>query len=327
MKNLPFPDHFNFTNTPTPFLKVPSRSLPEGYNLLLKRDDMTGVELSGNKVRKLDFLLKDAVNQQATEVITCGGVQSNHCRSTAFAARQIGLKTTLVLKGEEPQSSTGNYFLGQISGAETRFITEEAYKNVDDLMVQIAGRKKGKTYIIPEGGSNEVGSWGYAKAFFEIEKQLEEAQTPCDTIVVATGSGGTHAGLLAGKLLSGSQIDIVSLNVCDNAAFFEDKIDAILRAMQKRYGVLPSWHKNDIRIIDGFVGPGYGQTSGIEEELIIKYAREIGVVFDPVYGIKAFGGMMQQMEQGKIPGKNILFIHTGGVFGVFPFADRIGKLL
>lgn len=320
MDSINYPNHFNFSYLPTPLISLKTISDQfKSYELLLKRDDLTGMELSGNKIRKLDFLLKEAVEQGATRVITCGGLQSNHCRATAFAARKIGLKSTLVLRGSEPETVTGNYLLDILSGAEIRFVTAEEYKNADALMKGYAAGSDENVYVIPEGGSNETGAWGYVKCFYEILNQLSSNDVKCDTIVVASGSGGTHAGLLAGKLLSGSEINIVSINVCDDELYFVNKIDSILNRFKEKYNTDIQWSTSDIKIIDGFVGDGYGITSGIEEKLIVNLMKDEGIIMEPVYTAKAFRGMIESMKKEKLAGKNIIFIHTGGIFGIFPY--------
>ncbi len=314
-----YPEHFQQAYLPTPI--VPFQKYfnfhPEG-NIWLKRDDLTGIELSGNKVRKLDFLLKDAQEKGARRVITCGGLQSNHCRSTAFYATQLGFKTTLVLRGSVPEHAEGNYFLNRILGVDIRLVTAEEYKEADKIMAELAAQSAEPAYIIPEGGSNEVGAWGYIKAFDELMSQKPDT----DTIVVATGSGGTHTGLLLGKLLSGSDVDIVSVNVCDDADFFVRKIDATMHAFCERYQKKLNWTTEDIKVIDGFVGEGYGMISSRETEVIRRLARTEGIVIDPVYGAKALAGFEDHLKQGWFKGKEIVFIHTGGIFGVFPYADH-----
>jgi len=313
-----FPDHFQQAHLPTPIIPFCNFFKELGtYTVLLKRDDFTGVELSGNKVRKLDFLLKDAQRLGATRVITCGGLQSNHCRSTAFYASQLGLKTTLVLRGQVPAQTTGNLFLNQLLGVDIHYISAGEYESVNAIMENIAQQSPEKCYIIPEGGSNEIGAWGYIKAFYEIIEQDRHIET----IVVATGSGGTHAGLLLGKLLSKSPLNVLSVNVCDDAGFFQDKIDSIMREFCQRYEKHLKWQKSDIRIIDGFVGAGYGEIGPREVETIKRLAQQEGIVIDPVYGAKALAGFEHYLKNKQIPGEKILFIHTGGIFGVFPYAD------
>ncbi len=316
-----FPDHFQQANLPTPIIPFSRffKELPE-YNIFMKRDDLTGVELSGNKVRKLDFLFMDAKEQGADHVITCGGIQSNHCRATAFYASKLGLKCTLVLRGVKESSSTGNLFLNQVLGTDIQYITPETYKQVDAYMAEISEKHQGKSYIIPEGGSNEVGAWGYVKAFYEIMEQDDQI----DTIVVATGSGGTHAGLLLGKLLAKSPVNIISVNVCDDENYFKTKIDKIMQHFVERYGHKLSWQSSDIQIVDGFVGSGYAQMGPVEADIIKRIARTEGIVVDPVYTSKALAGLEQQLKKGRIPGKNVLFIHTGGIFGIFAYTQKFG---
>ncbi len=316
--------HLNKTITPTPitaihhFFKDLSR-----YRVWLKRDDLTGLELSGNKVRKLDFLLAEARAEDAERIITCGGVHSNHCRSTAFYATQLGLKTTLVLRGTEPKIKTGNYLLNEVLDADIHLISAREYEKVDEVMAEIREAASEKAYIIPEGGSNEIGAWGYVKAFMEISEQISVHNLPIDTIAVATGSGGTHAGLLLGKLLSKSPLNVVSVNVCDDADFFVRKIGTIIERFCRRYNYHLNWQDTDIHIIDGFVGEGYGLIGPTETDLIRRFARSEGIIIDPVYGAKAMRGLEVHLKQGTFPGENILFIHTGGIFGLFSYHEQL----
>lgn len=314
-----YPAHFEFSNLPTPISPITRFFKTDRYNVWLKRDDMTGVELSGNKIRKLDFLIKDAVERGAERIVTCGGLQSNHCRATAFVCAQAGLKCTLVLRGEKPEILTGNYLLDRVVNADIELIDKETYKDVDTLMQRLADQSSEQCYIVPEGGSNEVGAWGYAKCFAEIQAQNERMDINIDTVIVGTGSGGTHAGLLAGKVIAGSDIEVLSVNVCDDAEYFEQKISRIIKNFEKRYQQTIDLDKNPVKIIDGYVGDGYGIISKEVIELISEFARMEGIVIDPVYGAKAMLGMKSLIESESLPGRNILFIHTGGIFGTFPF--------
>ncbi len=313
------PAHSELSRLPTPVIPFEHffGSLKK-YKLWLKRDDLTGLELSGNKVRKLDFLMNEARLAGAERIITCGGLQSNHCRSAAFFAKQCGMKSTLVLRGQEPEIPTGNYLLNHLLGIDIHFVDQEAYRHADQVMQRIAQNAGEKCYIIPEGGSNEVGAWGYVKCFQEITGQSQAMNVKWDTIVTATGSGGTHAGLLLGKLLLKSDVNIITVNVCDDAGFFKDKIDAIMRRFCERYNLELNWTEEDIQIIDGYVGEGYGLIGRRETEVIRRMAETEGIIIDPVYGAKALAGLDDQLQQGQIPGEKILFIHTGGIFGLFP---------
>jgi len=322
MFEISYPDHLSFARRQTPVHYLKNRSDQHGsYHLWMKRDDLTGVELSGNKVRKLDFLLQEAISQDCTYVITCGGLQSNHCRATAFMAARLGLKCRLFLRGTRPEQPTGNYFLDLLSGAEIEFVTPEAYQDIDRIMLEEASRKA-NVYVVPEGGSNATGAWGYIRCFEEIVYQSRKQKLAFDTVVVATGSGGTHAGLLIGKILMASDIDIFSVNVCDNAGYFREKIMRIIDEFSQKYAISLHLADNEINIIDGHVGAGYGLIGPEEINLIKSFAREEGIILDPVYGAKAFRGLEASIARQELPGKNILFIHTGGIFGIFPVADQ-----
>jgi D-cysteine desulfhydrase len=319
---LPIPKSLNFTLPRTPIIEIRSHN---NTRLWLKRDDLTGIELSGNKIRKLDFLLQEAIEKNVQGIITCGGLQSNHCRAAAYAAARLGLETNLFLRGEPENQPTGNYFLNLLVGATIQYVTHEEYLLIDSLMGEKSREmaKKGKNfYIIPEGGSNEIGAWGYIKCFDEITEQLTIGNISIDAIAVPTGSGGTHAGLYLGKLLNKSDIDIISINVCDDAEFFRDKIYGIMKKFEQKYDQHFDIEKKNILIYDGFTGNGYGKIGDREVEVIKRFIQREGIVLDPVYTAKAYLGLEQLIEQGRLDYQNILFIHTGGIFGIFPFARQ-----
>ncbi len=321
-----YPDSLSFARrmTPIQYLKNISGQISP-YNLWMKRDDFTGLELSGNKVRKLDFLIKEAVDNGSTYIFTCGGLQSNHCRATAFMAAKLGLKCRLFLRGKKPDRLDGNYFLNLLAGAEIEIVTPEEYQQIDHFMSEEATRlndKGERVYVVPEGGSNATGVWGYIRCFEEIVQQLKKEKLNIDVVAVATGSGGTHAGLLVGKILLASHIEVLSVNVCDDAQFFEQKIMRIIDDFSRKYAIDILLEPEEIRIIDGFVGAGYAMIGKEEVALIKRVGREEGIVLDPVYTVKAFRGLLSALTQQKLAGKNILFIHTGGIFGIFPLADQ-----
>lgn len=315
-----FPESLGYTHLMTPIESIGVRG---EYKLWLKRDDLTGIELSGNKIRKLDYLAMDAVKQGAHGLMTCGGLQSNHCRATAFLGAKLGMKTILYLRGSAEVNPTGNYFLNLLAGARINFVTPEEYKEIDDIMQKKSEELKANgqnIYVIPEGGSNETGAWGYCQCFTEITEQLSKYEIPIDVIAVATGSGGTHAGLLIGKYLSNSPIDIISINVCDDALFFKNKILNIIENFADKNNLKLPCNKEDIHIHDGYVGDGYGLIGKAEIDMIKRFAREKGIVLDPVYTAKAYLGLESLMSKNILPYKNILFIHTGGIFGIFPLS-------
>ena len=294
----------------------------EGPEIFVKRDDLTGITLTGNKIRKLEFLLAEAQRQKADVVITCGGAQSNHARTTAIACAQLGLRSHLVLKSEGSAALDGNLFLDRLVDAEITFVDNAQYETVDDFMAELAEQyhEKGiKAFVIPEGGSNELGALGYAVAMEEIAQQLADMKLHIDVLVIAVGSGGTYAGLLLGKHFLGLKTEIWGINICDDAVYFEKRIKGILRNAKKKYNLPESIESEAIQIIDGYVGKGYGLSRQEEIEAIKHVARLEGLILDPVYTGKAMYGVKDLIAQGKLQKKQkILFLHSGGIFGLFP---------
>ncbi len=318
-----FPHRIPLAQLPTPIekLEVLTKSL-EGPQIYLKRDDYTGVGLTGNKVRKLEFLLAQAIADGCDHVITCGGYQSNHARTTAVAAAKLGLKCHLVLRDGPTVPLEGNLFLSRLFGAEIEYVTPEQYMQVDEIINGVAldiESDGGKAFSIPEGGSNEIGVMGYVKAAEEIVQQLGNMDLPIHHIVVPVGSGGTYAGLLLGKYIFDLPGQVHGINVCDDKAFFVHKTQSILEKANKRYGLGLKVSKIELSIIDGYVGKGYGLSSQSEIDIIKEVARKEGVILDPVYTGKAMLGLVDQVRKGAFKkDENVLFIHTGGVFGLFP---------
>ena len=292
------------------------------YDIWIKRDDLTGLELSGNKVRKLEYIFADVESKQSNHIITCGGIQSNHCRTTAFLASKMSYDCTLFLKGLIPDIKTGNYLMNSLLNIKIKNVTNDEYNSIDTIMHTYAKEMGNNAYVIPEGGSNEIGVWGYVECFFEILKQIADQNINIDTILVPTGSGGTHAGLLLGKLLANSNIEIMSINVCDSSDFFVNKISDIMNRFSARYNLSLNFEKEEIKIIDGFVGEGYGLVTEREIDIIKRFAQTEAIIIDPVYTAKAMIGLEELIKKESIPGKNILFIHTGGIFGLFAISEK-----
>jgi D-cysteine desulfhydrase len=318
-----FPDSIKLAQTPTPIAKLDQISKAfEGPGIYIKRDDYTGVATTGNKIRKLEFLLAEARSQNCDYVITCGGLQSNHARATAVAAAKIGIKSHLVLRNGVSKDLDANPLLSRLVGAEMEYITTEEYQHVGEVMNRVAEnlRREGHhPYIIPEGGSNDLGALGYVKAAEEIARQLKALKLKIHHIVVPVGSGGTYAGLLLGKFIFDLPAQVYGINVCDNESYFVDKIHGILKSATKRFQLDISISKSEIQIIDGYVGKGYGLSRQEEIDIIKRVAQTEGVILDPVYTGKTFYGLYDQIRAGKFKaGENVLFIHTGGIFGLFP---------
>ncbi len=321
-----YTDRLCFAHLPTPIQPMKRlTSAFEGAKIWMKRDDYTGIGVSGNKIRKLEFLLAEAQKKQTDVVITCGGIQSNHARATAVAAAKLGMKSHLVLNGSRTVARDGNLMIDLLMDAEITYVTPEEYADNLNIMAGIAHdyRRQGKTaYVIPEGGSNALGAWGYVAALDETMQQLQETDLRIDLMICAVGSGGTYAGLQIGATLLDVNFEIWGVNVCDDAPFFTKVVDQIASEFKKRYYPDLDWQHNRIKIIDGFVGKGYGLSSQEEIDVIKQLARLEGVLVDPVYTGKALFALKSLIHRGDIAiDKKVLFWHTGGVFSLFPKRD------
>jgi len=317
---------------PTPVEPSPRLGASAGLDLLYKRDDLTGLELSGNKARKLELLVAEAEAAGADTLVTCGGIQSNHCRATAYAAAKRGLSAVLLLRVPDPArppAPEANALLARLAGAELRFVSHEEYRRRTELMAAVARELEAagrRPYVIPEGGSNAVGSLAYALAMAELRDQLPPAWRSGDlTIAYAVGSGGTGAGIEIGlRLLGWAGAKAVGFAVCNDARYFREAIGAICADAHRRWPAIPEIRADEVRVDDGFVGPGYAETTAEGLELIRRAAREDGVILDPVYTGKAMLGVLRRAQEvGGLPSPRVVFIHTGGAFGLFPFAARL----
>jgi D-cysteine desulfhydrase len=336
--SLTFPPQIHLANLPTPVQPLRRLSEKYGVELYVKRDDLTGITLSGNKIRKLEFVMADALAQKADTMITCGGAQSNHCRATAIAASMLGLNCRLLLRTPDPSNPPdpdGNILLNLMAGAEIVWITPDEYRQRDELMSREAASLKEtgrRPYQIPEGASNALGALGYVRAMEElvndIANTLGGGNRPC-TIINAAGSGGTSAGLILGAKIFDVNARVASVNVCDDRDYFVRAIGNICEQAISDYNLDIDFDRHrDVDIIDGYVGLGYALSQTPELELICEVARTEGVFMDPVYTGKAFFGLIKELERDpKCFGDRIIFIHTGGIFGLFPKADEIKPLL
>ncbi len=302
---------------PTPLYRLENLSRELGRNLYIKRDDLMGVALGGNKVRKLEFLLADARSKGADVVLTAGGPQSNHAMLTAACAARLGMEAILVLK-KRGVLEGGNLILDRIFGAEVRFVDTDSYDDVygemDRLMEDL--RRQGRTpYFIPVGGSVPLGCLGYVNCAKEIANQAEELGVAFDAIVSATGSGGTYAGLTLGAKLFLPGTQSVGIGVCD------DPFEEIAYDLMEGTARLLEWdgpvEREDIHI-RYHIGPGYAVPSPEGTAAVERLARTEGVLVDPVYTGKALAGLLQLLEEGCFgEEENVLFVHTGGAGALF----------
>ena len=326
-----YPPRLDLAQLPTPLTLLSRMPLPKGSpRIWIKRDEMTGTEVSGNKIRKLEFSLAQASSEKCDVIITCGGLQSNHCRATAILGARLGLKVHLVLRGVAEGVHDGNLLLDHLVGAQVSYLPEKEFKDhltfVNDLQAQYAEQGR-KAFFIPTGASDEIGLWGYLAACQELQHDFARLGIDPEYIVTATGSGGTQAGLILGREIFGLSAKIAAFNVCDDERYFFEKITGDLQLWQKRYGdrVSPKINVEALCIetIDGYVGPGYAKAEPCVFDMIRTLATTEGIILDPVYTGKAFYGLIEEIKKGRFKScQDIVFVHTGGVFGLFPQKEQ-----
>ncbi|MFC2085122.1 1-aminocyclopropane-1-carboxylate deaminase/D-cysteine desulfhydrase [Bacteroidota bacterium] len=307
------PTKLNLANLPTPLQHM----VYNECRFVMKRDDLSGVELSGNKIRKLEYLLRNAKRNKSKYVFTCGGSQSNHCRATSVASAGLGLNTKLFLWGNDSVYPDGNIFLNKLIGVETEFLSKKEYKNVDELMNIEKERyenKGKKVYIIPTGGSNSLGIWGYISFIEELKNQVNLRSY--HGILTAVGSGGTAAGLLIGLALNQLNIKVYGVNVILKEVESREIIMKLVHDCLKSYHIPAKVNPQNLIILDGFSEEGYKNISSDKLELIIDFYRKSGILLDPAYTGKAFFAFNKYFLKGK-KRSNMLFLHTGGFLGVF----------
>ncbi|HEX9400562.1 MAG TPA: pyridoxal-phosphate dependent enzyme [Anaeromyxobacter sp.] len=322
------PPRVPLARLPTPLEASPRLGARLGLDLLYKRDDLTGLELSGNKARKLEFLVADAEAAGADVLVTCGGVQSNHCRATAFAAARRGLGAVLLLRTPDPAAPPppeANALLDRLAGAEVRHVSHDEYRRRGEVMAALADTLRAagrRPYVVPEGGSNGLGSLGYVLAMAELHDQLPPAWRDGPvTIAYAAGSGGTGAGIELGiRLLGWRGASAIGYAVCNDARYFRETIAAICADARRRWPWLPAVSADAVHVDDGFVGPGYAEATDAGLEIIRRAAREDGVLLDPVYTGKAMLGLATRSAEDALPSRRAVLVHTGGAFGTFPYA-------
>lgn len=326
MTMIDFPSRLNLARLPTPVTPLKRFALQNSdAHIWVKHDEMTGTEVSGNKIRKLEFSLAEARDQGCNVIVTCGGVQSNHCRSTAVLGARLGFKVHLILRGEQPEEPEGNLLMDYLAGATIDYLPQREWKTHDQYARSLQDRYAtdgDKAFFIPIGATDEIGLWGYIAACEELTEDFERYDFKPDYIVCATGSGGTQGGLLVGSQLFQLPGEVVAFNVSDDANYFDRKIREDVALWQQRYKMTFDLDSLSIRTIEGYLGLGYGSAEPPVFELIARLSQEEGIFLDPVYTGKAFYGMVQELEKGdsgQLAGaRDVLFIHTGGLFGVFP---------
>ena len=326
-----WPGRVRLVHGPTPIEPLPRLSRELGLEVSVKRDDLTGFGESGNKVRKLEFLVQDALDQGADTLVTVGALQSNCARATAAVAARLGLRCVLGLRGECPPEADGNLLLARLFGAETVFVPPDEVDAPDALFARLCDdvrRAGGRPYVIPESGSNEIGALGYAAFVAELQAQIAAGTPAPDALVVSAWSGGSLAGLYLGQALFGFQAEVWGVPVAFEAETIRDHVWATVHKAAARLGVEPSLDRGAIRLLDGYQGPGRSAVRPEELRTVVETARAAGVLLDPVYTAKAFLALLSEARRdGRRFGRRVLFVHTGGGFGVFPYRTPLTRLL
>jgi len=319
---------FPLAQLPTPIeeLKSLSRELG-GPELLIKRDDQTGLALGGNKTRKLEFLVGQALEQGADTLVTAGAAQSNHCRQTAAAAARLGLRCELLLNGTKPELPNGNLLLDELLGARIHWIQpSERVTKLRELPDQL--REEGhKPYVIPVGGSNGVGATGYVLAMVELVEQLDAINRRVDHVVFASSSGGTQAGMVVGAKVTGfaGKLHGVSIDK-DNrtGAPYGHELADIAHETAQYIGFDAQFAARDFNVDYSYLGGGYGVVSDLEREAIRLLASREGIVLDPVYTGRSMGALINLIRKKAFRSdETILFWHTGGVPALFAYAKDL----
>jgi len=319
---------FPLAQLPTPIeeLKSLSRELG-GPELLFKRDDQTGLAFGGNKTRKLEFLVGQALEQGADTLVTAGAAQSNHCRQTAAAAARAGLRCELLLNGTKPELPNGNVLLDELLGARIHWIQlSERVAKLRELPDQL--RKEGrKPYVIPVGGSNGVGATGYVLAMIELVEQLDGINRRVDHVVFASSSGGTQAGIVVGAKVTNfnGKLHGVSIDQDDaNGATYQCELADIANETAKYVGFDAQFAAGDFTVAYDYLGGGYGIVSDLEREAIRLLASREGIILDPVYTGRAMGALLDLIRKKAFrPDETVLFWHTGGAPALFSYAKDL----
>jgi L-cysteate sulfo-lyase len=321
---------YSLAHLPTPLeeLKTLWHQLA-GPQLLIKRDDQTGLALGGNKTRKLEFLVGHALQQGADTLLTLGAVQSNHCRQTAAAAAKAGLRCELILNGSKPDVANGNLLLNELLGANLHWIDRpQRAAKLQELDGQLRSQGR-KPYLIPVGGSNGVGATGYVVAMLELVEQLRVSGRHMDHLVFGTSSGGTQAGIMLGARIAGfnGQLYGLSIDKNDPEHFeYEAEVAQIANDCAEYIGSEMRVTRDEVKVVYGYKGEGYGVVGDLERDAIRLLARSEGIVLDPVYAGRAFGALVDLIRKGVFrSGETVLFWHTGGAPALFAYAKELGS--
>lgn len=315
------PERLPLCHLPTPIEPLPRLSaLLKGSELYIKRDDLTGLAEGGNKARKLEYLLAEAQSQGCNHIITSGYSQGNHCRLTAAAASRLGMGCSLVFQGKCQERLTGNLLISKLMGAHLYWAEDEPVSAIINRLVAQQKTIGHRPYVIPAGGSNVVGTAAYVAAMQELIEQMDSQGLNFDVIVLASRSGGTQAGLVLGGHLTGFNGKIFGISIARPGEELKTQIAALLTATATHIGLDTLSLPDKIDVNDDYIGPGYGLLTEIEREAISLLAEKEGILLDPRYTGRAFGGLIDLIRWGAFTrNQTILFWHTGGLPSLYTY--------
>ncbi|MCF1437853.1 MAG: D-cysteine desulfhydrase family protein [Candidatus Thiodiazotropha taylori] len=320
------PSKVNLGLFPTPITKLSRLSaLLDGPQIFMKRDDLSGLALGGNKTRKLEYLFHDAITKGCDTVVTAGAAQSNHCRQTAAAAALLHKGCHLVLGGEPHDRVNGNLLLDKLFGSRLHWCgAHRKGENIPEIVENLK-REGSQPYVIPYGGSNEIGAYGFVHAMAELEMQLDTSAIT--HIVFASSSGGTHAGMMLGRVLLHKAYRLIGINIDkgeNDAIPFDDFIIDLANRTSRSINSDHRFTTQDLILNGDYVGEGYGVIGELEREAITLTAENEAILLDPVYTGRAMGGLIDMIRGGEFSkADRVLFWHTGGTPALFAYADAL----
>ena len=299
-----------------------------GPQMYIKRDDCTGLATGGNKTRKLEYLISDALKKGAKTLVTIGGMQSNHARQTVAAGNKFGLKSVLVLEtvegtGGEYYENSGNVLLDNVLGAQIRLVNaDEDCFEVAERVISELEQAGESPYLIPLGGSNAIGALGYVECALELVEQATAQQINLDYIIHATGSAGTQAGLIAGLTMANSTLQVLGVCVSKSTEEQQMLVEDVLAQLAEKIDFDLKAAKTRIQLNDEYFGEGYGIPTKSMEKAVKLLAKQEAILLDPVYTGKAMAGMLDLIQQGEFTTEqSVVFLHTGGSAGLFAYPE------